>query len=290
MNIIEAILLGILQGITEFLPVSSSGHLSIFKAFFGLKDIGITFDILLHVGTLIAVFIAFYKDIWELIVNGLGIIGSSIVNCCTFVHNLFSKNKKEYTKVLSTPYRRFAMLVIVSTIPTGIIGILFNDAIEKAGTYIIVPGICLLITGVLLLISDNVKTGKYDENTLPFKNSFCVGIAQGFATLPGISRSGTTITASLMFGFTREFAVKYSFIMSIPVILGAAILDIPDMLEAAEDTSMLVNYGAGMLAAAVVGYICIKTMLKVVRGKKLKGFAYYCFAMGIIASVAFFII
>jgi undecaprenyl-diphosphatase len=291
MSLLESIIMGVIQGVTEFLPVSSSGHLAIFKNFFGLNEAGLLFDVLLHVGTLIAVFVVFYKDIWELIVNGLGIVKDSFMNVCYFVNNLFNKsNPKEYRDVISTPYRRFAMLVIVTTIPTGIMGIVFNDVIEQAGAALIIPGICLLITGTLLLIADNTPDGIKDENTVSYKNAAIVGVCQGVATLPGISRSGTTIVACLVSKMDRKFAVKYSFIMSIPVILGAALLEVKDITASDISSDVMVNYIIGMIVSAVVGYVCIKTMLNVVRKKKFTGFAIYCYIMGFIAIGGFFIL
>lgn len=290
MNLLESIIMGLIQGLTEFLPVSSSGHLAIFKNFFGLKEVGVTFDVLLHLGTLIAVFVAFFDDIKDLFVNGFGIIWDCIRNICIFVSNMTKKDgKKSYHKVVSTPYRRFAMLIIVTTIPTGIMGILFNDIIENAGKALIIPGICLLITGVLLLIADATPEGKKNETNVTYKNAFAVGVCQGFATLPGISRSGTTIVACLVSKMDKTFAVKYSFIMSIPVILGAAVLEIKDLGGQNLPKSELANYIIGMAVAAVVGYICIKTMLKVVRQKKFKVFAYYCFLIGAISIIGFFV-
>lgn len=292
MSLFEAIILGVIQGITEFLPVSSSGHLAIFKNLFGLQDTGLVYDVLLHVGTLIAVVAVFYKDIWELIVNGVGIIIDSFKNTASYISNTINKSKKdykkkEYVKIISTPYRRFAMLVIVTTIPTGIMGVVFNDIIEGASSALIIPGICLLITGTLLLIADNTPDGKKNENNVTYKNAAVVGVCQGIATLPGISRSGTTIVACLVSKMDRKFAVKYSFIMSIPVILGAAILEVKDLASSSISGTEIVYYLIGMLVAAFVGYICIKTMLQVVRKKKFKGFAIYCYIMGAVAIGAY---
>ncbi len=294
MSLIESIILGFIQGITEFLPVSSSGHLAIFKNFFGLSEVGISYDILLHVGTLVAVFICFWSDIWELIVNGVGIVVDVCKNIGRFFNNLINGKKpgytkKEYNKVIDTPYRRYVMLIIVATIPTGIMGILLKDIIEQAATALLIPGICLLITSVLLLIADNTKDGNDTEATTSYKKAGIIGICQGFATLPGISRSGTTITACLVTGLDRAFAVKFSFIVSIPAILGAAVLDIPDMLTESIPAMEWVYYIVGTVVAAVVGFICIKTMLKVVRQKKFKGFSLYCAIMGLVAIIGYFV-
>ena len=293
MNFFEAIILGFIQGVAEFLPISSSGHLAIFKNFFGLEEAGIAYDILLHVGTLVAVFICFWSDIWELIVNGVGIVVDACKNIGRLFSNLFNKNKKDYTAkeyidVISTPFRRYVMLIIVATIPTGIMGILLKDMIEAVSATLIVPGICLLMTSVILLIADNTKDGNENEENVSYKKAGFVGICQGFATMPGISRSGTTVTACLLAGMDRAFAVKFSFIVSIPAIIGAAILDLPDLFTTGVTGSEMINYVAGTIVSGVVGYICIKTMLKIVRNKKFKVFSIYCAVMGLIAIVGSF--
>ncbi len=290
MDLINAIIMGLVQGIAEFLPVSSSGHLAIMKQILHMNtDTGLLFDVLLHLGTLAAIFVAFWKDIKELIVEGFSIIGDFIVNVVRFFRNLGATKKVSYKKVISTPYRRFVMLILVSTIPTGIIGVVFQDAIEVAGMSLLVPGLCLILTSLLLMIADRTTTGKKKEEDSTYTDAGLIGIAQGIATLPGLSRSGTTITACLLRGFDRSFAVKYSFIMSIPAVLGAAVLELKDFSMDQVESSLLSGYLVGTLIAGVVGYICIKTMLKIVKGKKFKYFAYYCFAAGLIAVIGHFV-
>ncbi|MBE5948047.1 MAG: undecaprenyl-diphosphate phosphatase [Lachnospiraceae bacterium] len=291
MSLLEALFLAVVQGVAEFLPISSSGHLAIFKNVFGVNtDTGLLYDVMLHVGTLAAVFIVYWKDIWELIREGFAIIGAALSNTFKFITNLFSKEKKEYTQVINTPYRRFVMLVIISTIPTGILGIVLSDVIENASTTLLVPGICLLITSLLLYISEKVPEKDFNESNTSYGKGLIIGIVQGFATLPGISRSGSTITAGLFCGLERSFAVKYSFILSIPAILGAAVLELKDFNEISVGSVELVNYIVGMVVAAVVGYICIRWLLVLVKNKKFKYFSIYCFAVGIIAIVAHFVI
>lgn len=157
------------------------------------------------------------------------------------------------------------MLVIVSTIPTGIIGIAAKDLVSAAEQILLVPGICLIITAVLLFIADRIPDGGKTPKQVTYTNAFLIGISQGIATMPGLSRSGTTITACLSTGMTRKFAVKYSFILSIPAILGALVVEIKDVEFAALQSADILNYIVGTLVAAIVGYICIKTMLVVVR-------------------------
>lgn len=285
MELLKAVVLGLIQGVAEFLPISSSGHLAIFKHVLDFEtDTGLLFDVLLHLGTLAAVFVAFRKDIFELIKEGFSIIGQffkSLFRCCF--------KKAGWQPVVTTPYRRFVMLVIVSTIPTGIMGILLSDAINAASATLIVPGLLLLINGVQLLISDRLPDGTKTEEDVSYTRAAIVGTAQGIATFPGISRSGTTITACLACGFSREFAVKYSFIMSIPAILGALVLELLDASSLAITGTEMLNYLVGTVVAGIVGYVCIKTMLVIVRGKKFKYFAYYCFAMGAFAVLFHFL-
>lgn len=289
MSFLQAIIMGIIQGLTEFLPVSSSGHLALFKILFDVEtDTGILFDVLLHLGTLIAIFIAFYGDIFRMFKEGVDLVVDFFKNIGIFVGNVIHHGDEPYYKLVDSSYRKFVMLVIVSTIPTGIIGYVGRNVVEAAAGILIVPGICLVITSVLLFVSDRVKDGKKTPKNVTYSNAFFIGICQGFATLPGLSRSGTTITACLLSGFNRKFAVKYSFIMSIPAVLGAAVLELKDLSGLKVTPMELGSYGAGVLCAALVGYICIKTMLVVVRNKKFTIFAVYCLIVGLISIGGYF--
>lgn len=288
MSLLEAILMGIIQGVTEFLPVSSSGHLALFKIMFNVEDVGLLFDVILHLGTLIAIFAVYYKDIWKMICEGCAIVADVCRNIGIFFSNIANKKKGGYHRVVCNGYRKFVMLVIVSTIPTGIIGVLDADLVEMASKILIVPGICLILTSILLLIADRCKNGEKLPRQVTYSNAFIIGIAQGVATMPGLSRSGTTIAACLLSGFDRRFAVKYSFIMSIPAVLGSLVFELPELANVSFSNSEIVYYLVGMVVAAVVGYICIKTMLYVVRQKKFTGFAIYCFLVGVISVGMYF--
>ncbi|PXV95761.1 undecaprenyl-diphosphatase [Lachnotalea glycerini] len=290
MSLFQAILMGIIQGITEFLPISSSGHLAIFKELFKVNlETGILFDILLHLGTLVAVFIVYFKDIKKLIIEGFCILGDCIINLRIFFYNKIRKEEMPYRLVIRNSYRKFVMLVIVSTVPTAIIGYAAKDLVEAVSEILIVPGVCLIITSILLFIADKYNEGTKTPKYVSYNNAFIIGICQGIATLPGISRSGTTITACLVSGFDRKFAVKYSFIMSIPAILGAAVLELKDVGKMTFTAGEIINYSIGAIVAAVVGYISIKIMLVVVRNKKFKIFAIYCLLVGITACIGYFL-
>jgi undecaprenyl-diphosphatase len=288
MSLLQSILMGLIQGLTEFLPVSSSGHLALFKILFHVNtDTGLLFDVLLHVGTLIAVFVVYYKDIFRMIAEFIKIVIDCIYNLRVFIAKLSHKNV-HYRKIVRNGYRKFVMLIIVSTIPTGIIGYVGADLVDAASEILLIPGICLVITAFLLFICDRAKDGHKKPKQVSYANAFIVGICQGIATLPGISRSGTTITACVLSGFDRKFAVKYSFILSIPAILGALVLQLKDIGTVTVASAEVGAYVVGMIVAAVVGYICIKTMLVVVKNKKFKYFAIYCLAVGVLSIGGYF--
>lgn len=179
-------------------------------------------------------------------------------------------------------------MIIVSTIPTGIIGVLDADMVEKASDILFIPGACLILTGILLLIADHHKDGDKLPKQATYTNAFAVGICQGIATLPGLSRSGATITACLLCGFDRKFAVKYSFIMSIPAVLGSLVFELSDIGTAGLSATQISYYLAGMAAAAIVGYVCIKVMLYIVKEKHFTGFSIYCFIVGALSIGAYF--
>lgn len=291
MSLLESIILGVIQGIAEFLPISSSGHLAIFKKIFGLSDVGIAYDILLHLGTLTAVFIVYWSDIWKLIKEGVGILADCFKNIGRFCKKTFAKENVEYIKIVDTAYRRFVMLIIVSTIPTGILGLVFSKVFNMDNPSLIVPGIGLLITGLMLSVVDELPNGNKTPKEASYKNALIIGLAQGIATIPGISRSGTTLTVSVLNGYERKFAIKYSFIMSIPAILGACVLDLKDLFDPANGVgqTQLIYYIVGAVVAGTVGYICMKTLLLLFQNKKMKYFSYYCFAAGTVAIIANFL-
>ena len=271
--------MGIVQGIAEFLPVSSSGHLAIFQNLLHIEtDTGLLFDVLLHLGTLLAIFVVFWKDIWRLIVEFFGIIA-----------DFFRRFSDPDLIVLSSGYRKFVLLIIVSTIPTAILGYVGRSFVEYASTTLLIPGIGLLITSFLLFICDRIGDGRKGIKKITYLNAFEIGMVQGVATMPGISRSGATIAACLMLGVKKETAVKYSFIMSIPAVLGAVVLEMKDAFGTKIPAGTLVSYIIGMVVAAIVGYFAIRFMIGVVRRKKYIYFSIYCLVVGIIAIIGHFV-
>ncbi len=291
MSLLEAILMGLIQGITEFLPVSSSGHLAIFQYIFKVNtDTGMLFEVMLHLGTLVAVCIVFWKDIRKLFMEGIRLLADACVNLKTFLVNRFRNGNGTYRRIVTNAYRKFVLLILVTTIPTGIIGVVLNNVVASASNSLLIPGICLVINAIVLLIIGSLPGGKKKVKKSSYKDAAVIGVAQGIAVLPGISRSGSTISACLALGFDRNFAVKYSFIASLPAIVGANLLELRHFGDAMSGGDNILYYFIGMIVAGVVGYICIRVMMYVVSNKKFSYFAYYCAVVGVISLVFHFFV
>jgi len=270
MDILQGIIIGIVQGLTEFLPVSSSAHLIFAQEFLGVNQPGIAFDVLLHLGTLIAVISYFFKDIIEMIKAFFG----SILD-------IFKGKFKEGFK--EDPYKKLAWMVIIGTIPVGIMGILFKSEIEAIFSSLTIPALFLLITGVLLYVSQRVNVGQKDIKDSSIKEAILVGIGQACALIPGLSRSGTTIATGLLIGLDKEFAAKFSFLLAIPAILGATVTQL-DEIGTGIDAN-LIPYILGFFAALISGYLAISILLKLIKEKNLDIFAFYCWILGGIVLV-----
>lgn len=271
MTYLSAVLMGILQGVAEFLPISSSGHLALFQHFFGVENYEETqmfFTVLLHLGTLISVFVYYWHDILDMIREFFLLLGS-----------LFSR--KGTHEIRNTPpARRMVLLIIVATLP--LFGILpVKDYIESAMNNVTFVSVALIATGFILFFSDRMARGRKTARTATMTDALLVGCAQAFGTLPGISRSGSTISAGLLRGYDRNFAVRFSFLMSLPAVLGANILTLKDVIEEGRiDTTLLPVYLVGMVVAAVVGYFAIRLVNLLADKGKFGAFAWYCWAAG----------
>ncbi len=273
MKLLKAIILGIIQGLGEFLPISSSGHLALAHTLLGLDvaEDSLAFDVLLHLGTLMAVFIIYYKDIFELIKAFFTMLGK-----------LFHGNFKLSAY---TVHERFVILLLIAVLPLIPVA-LISDYVEVLAGYPLVIGGILILNGVMLFVSDRFAKGNKDLEEVKPHNALVVGLCQAVAALlPGLSRSGSTITGGLTQGFTRSMAVKFSFILSIPAIIGASILELPSLFSEAMDSTTLLIYLAGALTAMIVGILAIKLVSWISKHATFKGFAYYCFAIGTTAIV-----
>lgn len=272
MSLLSSILLGLIQGLAEFLPISSSGHLAIAEHFLGQAGVPATpdfFDVLLHLGTLVAVFAAYWQDIRDM-----------IVELIAGARDLARRS----TPNPVPPARRLILLIIVGTLPLFAV-LPVKELVEGLGDNMYFVAGALLVTGCLLFASDRVKKGRKTEKSATLVDALLVGVGQAIATCPGISRSGTTITVGCFVGFDRKFAVRYSFLMSIPAILGANILSLKDAFEAGIIWADVPVYLVGVAVAAVVGYACIRLLKMIAEKGRFGFFAYYCWIVGALTLV-----
>ncbi|RDU23086.1 undecaprenyl-diphosphate phosphatase [Anaerosacchariphilus polymeriproducens] len=283
MTFLKTIIMGIVHGITEFFPISNSAHMVFLKSCFQENDVGIILDILLHLGTVLAVTIVYFRDIKKLTLEFFFMIGDFNVNLMTFFQNLFQKQEKEYRRIITSSYRKFVILLIISVIPAGIVSYISKNLVEYFVNFLFIPGIGLLVTSIILFFTDYLDNGEKTPKHVTYVNAFMIGICQGISVFPGISRIGICISACLLSKFDRKFAVKYSFLMSIPTMLGALIIKLKYIEIKDFALPEILYYILGAFIAAVVGYICIKMLLVIVKHKKLKYFATYCFLAGFLA-------
>lgn len=248
MNLFSAAILGAVQGLCEFLPVSSSGHLVLLQNIFGIEEGAIFFDVMLHVGTLAAVFAVYYKKIWALI---------------------------------RRPFQRLTLLLVISTLGTVVLALLFRDTFEGAFSGGLL-GFGFLLTTVVLLINQYMAKGSAPIERLSIPGAIGIGLMQGIAIFPGLSRSGSTITGARLFGLSKDDAAEYSFLLSIPAILGSLVLQLPDVITQGTGG---ISWGCivlGTLVAAVSGYFAIRLMLRLIREKSLVGFGIYTAVLGLL--------
>lgn len=265
--------LGFVQGVAEFLPISSSGHLSLLQNFLGLKsaeESNLFLDVVLHLGTLISVFIYYWNDI-------VSMVQEFFRGCGALVH---PDPREQHTP----PARRMVLLVIIGTLPLFVILPIkkYIDGLYNNTWFI---ACALLVTGGLLFLSDRMAKGRKAERSTSIKDVIIIGFSQALATVPGLSRSGTTISAALLVGCKREFAVRYSFLLSIPAVIGANILTVKDAVEAGIDWSLMPTYILGVVVSAVTGYFAIRLVNSLSNKGKFGNFAYYCWGVGVLALI-----
>jgi undecaprenyl-diphosphatase len=265
-DIIKVIILGIVQGLTEFLPVSSSGHLVLAAEFLNFHEEGVAFEVFVHLGTLFSVLIVFRKDIIKMTLAPFKVLSNA-------------PNKEEYREYILWDYS-----IIIGTIPAAVIGLMFKSEIESAFSSIILVIVMLVITGTILLFS---KYAIQKNENITISKSFLIGIAQAFAILPGISRSGSTIVTGIFLGINRETAARFSFILAIPAILGAAVIKISDLLSAGSSQIPISYLIIGAFAALLSGYLAIVWLLNIVKKGKLEWFAYYCYFIATLSFIGY---
>lgn len=270
MDVLSSFLLGLVQGVAEFLPISSSGHLSIAQNLLHLDtEVPEFFDVLLHLGTLVAVFAAYWQDIKDMVLEFF-----------RGAHDLIHHS----TPTPVPPARRLILLIILGTLPLFLVLPIRDKVLGLSNNMLFIGG-ALIVTGFLLLASDKVRKGRKTARSATWLDAVLVGLSQAVATVPGISRSGMTITSGCFVGFERKFAVRFSFLLSIPAVLGANILSLKDAIEAGVDWGMVPIYLVGVATAAVSGYLCIGLLRRIASKGRFGAFAWYCWAMGLFTVI-----
>lgn len=264
LEIIKYILLGILQGFTEPIPVSSSGHVFILKRLMNLGDVDLNFEIVVHFGSLIAILILYWKDIVNLIKSFFKFISTKEV-----------RYESEY---------KYCWLIVLGVIPVGIVGVLFKDTIESYLSDISIVGISFLITALFLYLVRNLKGTKEDKD-LTWKDALFIGLVQIISVIPGISRSGSTLIAALFKDIKRSPALKYSFMLYIPISIGTMILGIKDLLELSNLNELILPYSLGFIVSFIVSYFTLRWFMKVVQKGNLKYFSIYCLILGLLILI-----
>ena len=260
MSVLEAIILGIVQGATEFLPISSSGHLVLVPAIFGLSEPSLNVIAVAHLGTLIAVLIYFRRDLWDIIV--------------AFLQGLQQRDP------MGTTSSRLGWYILVGTIPAAMAGLLFENFLEEVFGTPAIAAFFLLVTAGMLVLGERMLTGAKTLDTMTWPDAIVVGVFQMFALFPGLSRSGSTITGGLLRGLNRETAARFSFLLGVPAILGAGLFAIVDLQQSGSFATEWQELLAAFLSAAVVGYACIYFLLAWLREHTLYIFAAYCALLG----------
>jgi undecaprenyl-diphosphatase len=271
MNVLQALWLGVLQGVTEFLPISSSGHLVLGKAILGIHTSGVAYEVFVHFGTFLAILTIFWGDVWNL----LKAVGRALR------HPSPGTWHESYR---GDPFFRMATLICLGTIPAAVVGLLFEQEIEAAFSKPLLVSIALIVTGTFLLGTRWIKP---HDSRFGMIRAFLIGLAQAFAILPGISRSGSTIAAAMYSGVERSEAARFSFLLVLPAILGATIMEGAELLQTGLPSQGTITLLVGTLAAYGSGAIALKWLLGVIRRGRLDRFAYYCYAVGIASLIWF---
>jgi len=260
MSIFEAIILGIVQGFSEFLPISSSGHLVLLQKIFGIEEGALTFNIALHLATLVAVLVVYWKKLLE---------------------------------IIKKPFAKLPVYLVLGTIPIGILGLLFNDMIERFFETGVTLGFGFLFTGIILMLAENAGKKERSMEEMKVSDPLLIGTAQAVAMLPAVSRSGMTISSALALGIERKTAADFSFLLSIPAILAAVVLDGYKMIKSGENTLTSIGIGPtliGMVFAAVAGFFAVKVMIRLIQNRRLKYFSWYLWVLGALVLLDQFVL
>lgn len=290
MNFLQALLIGILHGVTAFLPVSSSGHAGLLENLWNTRaPENLFFEVLLHTAALLAVIVTFWSDIRRILAEVILIIMDVLTNIRIYIENKKSGVEKRYQKIGGTNYRKMTLLLITAAIPMSVLGFLSRNLAEIAFGSFPAIGIGMMISAILLLVTDYISAGDKIPRNMTYDNAMWMGICQGIAVFPGISRVGISMSISMLCGLNRKAAVKFTFLMGIPAAAGALVLELGQVGSLSLSGKQLAYYTAGAVAAGVAAFFLIQYMVKYLQRAKFRGFACYSFLLGIAAIVCDFL-
>jgi undecaprenyl-diphosphatase len=268
MNVLETVLLGIMQGLTEFLPISSSGHLTLLQNLLGFKEPQLFLDVVLHLGTLFSICFYFRSDLKNMLTESEA-----------FAKKVVS-GQQGIKDISNYPHAAISLMVLIGTLPTVLIGVTFRTSVEKLFGSVVMVGFALLVTGLILLITRYIIDDEKRKDKILLITALCIGTAQGLALIPGISRSGTTIVCGMLLGLNRELAARFSFLLSIPAIIGAVVLH---LIALPFSDLPFIPLTTGFIFAAVIGFMALKILMGVVKRGRLYYFSPYCWIVGLLA-------
>ena len=289
MDILQSILLGLLQGATEFFPVSSTGHLILAEKFIPASGNAALFNVILHAGTLIALLLAMQKDISRLLGEMFSMIGDLLRNLFAYLKSSASHKEPDYVRIVTSNYRKMFLLILTASVSSAVVALPLRHFGLTGTDNLIFSGTGFFLTGVLLLVTDRIEPGTKVPRDITYVQAVLIGLIQGATVLNGISRTGIMIVAGILLGFGRKFAIRFSFLLSVPVVFGALILDLGTFLHTDMSVDILANYAAGSLAAVIAGLISIGIAMNSMRKTGFSVFAYYSFFIGTASIICSFI-
>ncbi len=286
MEVIKAFLLGIIHGITEILPVSSAGHMTIFSSAFRLNIyVGPYFEMLVHIGILTAVIISFHEDIWHMLQEFFNMLLIIFANAVIFFRRKRGNDEYTYIRIITSNYRKLNVMILVSLVPALVIGTTGRGFEAYAGSTLLLVGLCFIVNGVLMFISGSRSEKGRRIKDAGYSEAYYTGMVRGIAFIPGLSGTGSVISVSKLLGFNSKLAVKYSFILMIPVLTVRIICEAGSLKGEAFGSSALPGYILGMAVAGISAFFAVRYMMKIINMKKYKGFSIYCLAAGTLAVV-----
>ncbi len=286
MEYLQAVILGIVQGITEFFPVSSAGHLVLMRRLFGMEQ-SLQSDVFLHAGTLLALIVVMAGDVKRMLVEIFRLIADAFRNLRTAIHADRTGEEVRYLKLMNTNYRKLSVMLLAASLPTAVIGFLLRAMIAERNESLLANGVGMLITAVILLVTDQIQPKNVTPKEIPLRRSFLTGVVQGFSVLPGISRTAMTFSLSILSGLNKKNALRFAYLLSVPAVLGAVLCEAVTIVRAGAVPSSLLPSLVGAVCAFLVGILVLRRIFRLISHRRLTGYAIYSAVIGILLFILY---